>query len=387
MKRPVLLFMLLLAAVLFAGTLRARSRSLISGTVIDARTMEPVYLADVFLSNTTLGCATTDQGRFSLSDVPLGTYEMVIHHIGYEPKIVHVDVLTAKQLDLNIEIDPRVLPGEVVEIVGTKEREWNRYFQRFNKALLGETGNAAQCTFLNPDVIRFNEDGDVLRAASDSVIHIRNDFLGYQIGLIIQSFFCSGENKKYQIFPMFRPLQSGDAEQRQCWRKNRFRVYQGSFRHMLAALYHEHLDDEGWELYEVKHVAGKIYTWGSTDRVREYEPLIRDSDFPELKEVRFDGHYMVLSSFIPRKTDRFIEKAKQANFIQLELFEPSFFSMSTDMALIDCLGNIHTPYAFTLSGYWGIYGVADMLPFDYVPDNPDNTPAGSHEDDEQGQKP
>jgi hypothetical protein len=42
--------------------------------------------------------------------------------------------------------------------------------------------------------------------------------------------------------------------------------------------------------------------------------------------------------------------------------------MNVECALIDALGNVHSPSPFSISGYWSDYGVADLLPFDYRPE-------------------
>jgi len=346
----------------------AQRESLIHGKVVDRKTGDPIHFANVFLSNTTLGSATSPDGTFEIAQISLGSYQLVIHHIGYETEIVNVDLLTEKKLDLVIPLNPRILSGEPVEVVARREKSWNKHLRSFREGLFGKTQNARHCEIHNPEVLNFREYEGWLYAETDSLLHLTNRALGYRIELILESFRCTPDEKKYQIHPVFHPMEPAGEGELIRWKKQRLKTYKGSFRHLLASVYHQSLDSEGLELYEVKHVGNKIYTWGSTDRVKDISSLVRTSDFPDLMETGFRGHYMVLSPYIPRKTDRFIEEAQQTGFYQLEFYEPCFFSRNRDSALIDTRGNIHTPNAFSISGYWAVYGVADMLPFSYQPD-------------------
>ena len=49
-------------------------RAQITGSVIDGSTGEPLHFANVFLSSTTLGDATDEEGHFEIENVPFGHY-------------------------------------------------------------------------------------------------------------------------------------------------------------------------------------------------------------------------------------------------------------------------------------------------------------------------
>jgi hypothetical protein len=342
--------------------------SVIRGTVIDQETRDPIHFANVFLANTTIGTATTPAGQFELKHISPGSYHLVIHHIAYEPKIIEIDLLTEKQLGLVVELTPRVISGEAVEVVGRREKAWRKHLKTFQDALLGQTENAGSCEILNPVVLDFRIEKGWLIADSDSILCLRNQALGYELKFVLGEFRCTSDEKKYTIYPAFKPMQSTHDDDRLKWQKNRETAYLGSFRHLIRSFYLNTLSKEGFELYDVKIVGKKVITWGATDRIDEPEDLVRPSIFLGLKELHLEGHLMVLSHDIPRKTDLFLDEAINSNFIQLEFFEPSFVTMNVECALIDALGNVHSPSPFSISGYWSDYGVADLLPFDYLPD-------------------
>jgi hypothetical protein len=55
----------------------------VTGKIIDSADKKPIPGATVFLSNASVGTATTVDGTFTLSNVRGGQYEMVVSMIGY----------------------------------------------------------------------------------------------------------------------------------------------------------------------------------------------------------------------------------------------------------------------------------------------------------------
>ena len=66
--------------------------STITGKVIDAENGEPLVNVNIFLANSTLGAASGADGKFRIDRVPLGAFEMVISHIGYELRTVPLKI-------------------------------------------------------------------------------------------------------------------------------------------------------------------------------------------------------------------------------------------------------------------------------------------------------
>jgi hypothetical protein len=167
--------------------------SVIRGTVIDQETRDPIHFANVFLANTTIGTATTPAGQFELKHISPGSYHLVIHHIAYEPKIIEIDLLTEKQLGLVVELTPRVISGEAVEVVGRREKAWRKHLKTFQDALLGQTENAGSCEILNPVVLDFRIEKGWLIADSDSILCLRNQALGYELKFVLGEFRCTSD--------------------------------------------------------------------------------------------------------------------------------------------------------------------------------------------------
>ena len=64
----------------------------IAGTVSDAATGEPRSSVAVLLVGTTRGAMTDDAGRFSVADVPAGSYTVRARQLGYRPVELAVSV-------------------------------------------------------------------------------------------------------------------------------------------------------------------------------------------------------------------------------------------------------------------------------------------------------
>lgn len=95
----------------------------ISGVILDANyNDQPLPFADVYLKGTTNGASTDFDGKYTLSNVPVGQQTVVITFIGYETKTETVQVFTGKATILNITLSGDLL-DEVVVVAAPKIKE------------------------------------------------------------------------------------------------------------------------------------------------------------------------------------------------------------------------------------------------------------------------
>ena len=88
----------------------------ISGVILDANyNDQPLPFADVYLKGTTNGASTDFDGKYTLSNVPVGQQTVVITFIGYETKTETVQVFTGKATILNITLSGDLLDEVVVQ--------------------------------------------------------------------------------------------------------------------------------------------------------------------------------------------------------------------------------------------------------------------------------
>ena len=106
------------AAALLAGMYAASAYAQfsVSGRVVDSKTGEPVQGATVRLRNTNIGCATDDEGKFLLRNIPDGHYMMRISRMDYATQSCPVDGDTDGML---IKMDEGAVTLNQVVVTGT----------------------------------------------------------------------------------------------------------------------------------------------------------------------------------------------------------------------------------------------------------------------------
>ncbi len=120
-------FLLICAAALLvvaASTqVMAQTHGKIAGTVIDAKTKEPVPNCPVQVAGTTLGALTDMDGSFQIQAVPAGTYTVIVRMIGYQT-LEYTDVTISPGLteQINLEISQAVLDIDKTIVVQSEKK-------------------------------------------------------------------------------------------------------------------------------------------------------------------------------------------------------------------------------------------------------------------------
>ncbi len=87
--KALMIAAVIIISMLFVGTAAAQDQvGKITGQVVDQETGEPLPGATVMLEGTTTGTRTDLDGNFTIPNVPVGTYNVVISMIGYNRKTV-----------------------------------------------------------------------------------------------------------------------------------------------------------------------------------------------------------------------------------------------------------------------------------------------------------
>ncbi|MFN9325658.1 MAG: carboxypeptidase-like regulatory domain-containing protein, partial [Flavobacteriales bacterium] len=60
----------------------------VTGTVTDSRTRAPLPFVNVLLEGTTVGATTGEDGRFVITDVKPGLYNVIVSSVGYQRRVV-----------------------------------------------------------------------------------------------------------------------------------------------------------------------------------------------------------------------------------------------------------------------------------------------------------
>lgn len=322
--KAIRIFLLPLVAV---NILLAQPKGEISGRVIDHSTGEPVFYVNVFLANTTIGSTTDNDGRFRIAHIPPGIYNLVVQHIAYELEIKQVRLSQPQELVMDFQLRKKVIEGREIEIIAEEPVQWKRNYEIFKKMFLGSSENASKTRIENPEVLSFtfSQENKVFKAYAEEPLDIINEALGYRLQLLLRSFSFTESGGRYRYYAKFDHLESNDPVDEKRWEENRKKTYIGSFKHFLATIARNEFRNSGFAIHGGSFV------------------ISRDSTY--LRKVYFDKKLWVTY------------KDKSTSAIE----------MNHDFALIDQLGNLISPLSITKSGDWYEERIADLLPWDYYP--------------------
>ena len=90
------------------------AQNTLKGSVADRKTGEPIIFANIYLPLLEKGATTDFAGRFKLSNIPNGTYAIVVSIIGYET--FSQNVIFPSKDDLNLKLIPSAIEMEEIII-------------------------------------------------------------------------------------------------------------------------------------------------------------------------------------------------------------------------------------------------------------------------------
>lgn len=109
----------LIAAALVAAPLRAQGTGRISGTVVTETGQRPIGAAQIVLRGTTSGTVSSDDGRFTIANVPAGQQTIEVRRIGYGMVSRTVTVTAGETVTVTIGISERAIALDEVVVTGT----------------------------------------------------------------------------------------------------------------------------------------------------------------------------------------------------------------------------------------------------------------------------
>ncbi len=112
--------LIFLISILSIGQLIAQQKYTISGTVSDSKNGEDLMGVNIYLkSNPQKGTVSNYYGFYSIT-LPEGTYQLVFDYLGYDRKIISVDL--SKNIKQNISLQPQSQSLEEVVITGKTQK-------------------------------------------------------------------------------------------------------------------------------------------------------------------------------------------------------------------------------------------------------------------------
>jgi hypothetical protein len=384
------------------------SQSKIIGKILNQLNTRPVTDASVFLSNTSIGTRTLDNGSFELQNVKSGNYELVISIVGFETYSISIDVNKSVISLPDILIFPKTIGLKEVTIKPHDDPDRAKYYEWFKNEFLGVSAIANECKILNPDILDFNYDDTKksLTVSSSDYLIIKNEVLGYRIKYLLTNFLLQNESlseKKvyFEGKTLFESMKGSPSDQRH-WDRNRQKAYEPSLMHFLRAALANSIDEDGFRVQQLAFynnpdrpedsIINKKITYYKTLRdkkVWQRDSLsywIKKSKLPKISH-KINPDPLSSKEFIKATDVRgqfalgcendelYIAYSKNRKFQitdnpqylnNAENTETSLLHFNSPYAFFYNNGVIANPYSVTLYGVWGRNRVAELLPVDYV---------------------
>ncbi|MDP9080112.1 MAG: carboxypeptidase-like regulatory domain-containing protein [Bacteroidota bacterium] len=371
----------------------------ITGMVTNAETNRPLPRASVFLSNSSVGSATAEDGKFALVGIRPGQYRLVVTILGYE-EYSNTVLVGHEPIKLDIKLSPK--PLMLREVVISSSADWKKNYEAFRRDFIGTDENAKSCVVLNPHIlnITYNPTKQLLHADADEFLVVENKALGYRVKYLVNDFkidkisnIVSREGQQ-----LFEDLPGSEAQKKK-WHKKREEAYYGSAMHFYRSLYADKLKDEGFIAYNftrypnpkrppediLKRKMEFFYQRRIVDSFKYWQDIaINESKYAGdnvsklpyatweilsstgqagLYAMHFPNYLYVVYT---RKTDDTKDRDLYRP-LDMSNYEVTVITRSAPYVIFDTNGTVveNSPL---YEGAWARAKVSDLLPVDYVPD-------------------
>lgn len=370
----------LLLACLLSAPGAAIAQTILDGYIYDEATGDPLPGANVTIAGSLRGDATDENGYFRIAPLPLGTHELIVSFVGFEPRTQLIRATQPGASTVELSLTPRVVQEGEIEVTAEVPKRRRRHLATFERFFLGTSSFAGQSTIVNPEVLSFNvdDDRDVLVATAAQPLVVENRALGYRVRFLLDEFrLVSGGRSRsirYRGKSDFTELEPADAREEEAWARNRLVAYQGSLRHFLSALIADKLWDEGFMLVREHMDFGRSYSGvpggrpGRRVESVEAADVLEPGELPFEHRLTFDGNLKVIyGREVPNSAYmRYIEYTSRGLRSQ-HYQQESWIALNQPSIVITTDGHVADTYAVTRFGYWYFERVAEMLPREYRP--------------------
>lgn len=390
------------------------AQNTLKGRVFAADTKQPIHLANVFLSNTSIGTVTNAEGFFTLDHFPPGRYDVVVSCIGYESYVATVQYA---QLPLTLEVNlkPRINILQEVIVEPYEKNGWEKYGQFFMDNFIGTSALAKDCKLRNPQTIRFryNKKENVLRAFADEPVILENKALGYILKYDLKTFEYNYSTRifYFQGYPLFEEMETGRKRIEKRWDEKRADAYYGSLMHFMRSLFRNKLVEEGFEARKLIKISEeekkrvrtlynkRAYT-NASGRIVVNDSLLGDGNLDSAQYYRKvmsqpEKMNVLINTILPGDSiafaiDSFTAGLFFEDYLQViylykqvpdEYVQANGLSVRSKMAVMSEIflprkktiavlanGSYYEGIDLISSGYWGWWEkLATMLPYDYKP--------------------
>jgi len=381
----------------------------ISGVVKD-KSGETLPGAGVYLSGYKTATVTNMDGKYVLSNLKPGNYNILVEMMGYLPFTKNV-IIADKAVNVDIILSENTI--QLQEVIIRVDPNRQRYIDLFKDFFIGKTPNAQKCKLLNPQALSVDYDNKAhtLTVKSNEFLVIENKALGYRLKYMLQFFEYDYKTSivYYSGLPNFEELKGSASKKRQ-WVKNREIAYYGSPQHFFKSLYQGRSKEEGFVINKLKKLdnnsrptdslieaeiaklkkqqhgvirigsaeSDSLNHWLKVKQMPKKISILNRSDvltdtlvkqeYRDLKSLNFeDDLYLIYTK--ERETNAYTDNSGHSISRPLDMpnYQISIVHLLEGPVHFYASGGIFQPKSFLFEGFWAFEKIADMVPMDYIP--------------------
>lgn len=339
----------------------ANAQFTISGKIVDSITREPMTGASVYCQNTTIGTTTNKEGQFSLS-LKSGGYELIISYTGYQTRLLRISNTDNNIPDIAMVKEDKSLGEVVIKSSNEVKDGWEKYGSFFMDNFVGTTPNAAMCTLLNHEVLKFYllKKSNKLRVLATEPLQLENKALGYTLRYELDSFiyYYNTNIYLYRGFCLYSEMPGSDSLRR-VWASNRAYTYYGSKLQFLRSYYDSTLAEDGFTIDLLDE--DNALKFNKVDN--PYDTLFYGAP-DSTSEVGVWFPRKISVTYIKKKPEpEYLKKFKLPKFVSTQI---SYVELKDAIAIKEN-GYFYDQKDWINQGYWSWKNLADQLPYDYAP--------------------
>lgn len=353
---------LYIITILILLSIKLNAQTTLTGFVTDSLN-RPIPFASVYLSKTTIGTLTDNEGSYSLIIPFNGVYDLITSSMSYKSNSQTIFATGGIQ-KLNIKLFLKLIQLNEVTIK-SKDKNRLKNLTLFTRLFLGATANAQYCKLMNPEDIHlyYDSSNKTLKGFSTKPLKIENNALGYIIVYDLTDFIYNSETGflRFSGNPYFQSI-DGSSKSNKRTNKNRLIAYYGSRLHLLRAIFSESLAGENFIISECKLDS-------TTKECIEINPVSVRS-IVQSHAHKYQTLYSPNPIFI-KYTENHPELVTGLTGFQSQVYESTI--QFSDSVRLYSNGYFGEPYFLTWGGEMANERIADMLPFDFIPNEIPNS--------------
>jgi hypothetical protein len=346
--------------ILFVGifdTLVAQNIPQIKGKVQDKKTGEALSFANIYISNTTIGTQTNENGEFVLKVPSLPNLKLIVSYVGYQSL---EKVIEDGYNLIELVSDDKLL--NEIKVSSRKDDKWNNLYKDFEKVFLGNSEAAKMCKILRPwevDLEKFNQK---LTAHAALPIEIENRYLGYKVFWYLNTFESSPMSFSMLGNSRFELLSPKDDKEALRWKQNREEAYKGSLTHFLASLYRGTSKAEGFRIFQENILFKGKNRQANFGVELSVKKSVREISLDSIVKCQNKLCYLNLQNQIEVHFTGKIENQPLYNDIP---YQVSWLEGKEKILAFNAFGILEKPSNIEMSGSMSATRISELLPIDY----------------------